>query len=90
MRLKAGFVGAVCLVMGAATGGLFLQRAVAQGQPARPRFEYFCQGGIGHAWKPDDLQKLNALGAQGWDLVQQLVGVQGANGDVYCFKRQLP
>ena len=41
-------------------------------------------------WKPADQQKFNALGAQGWELVQQLVGVNGTNGDVYFFKRQLP
>jgi hypothetical protein len=90
MRLKVGLVGALCFVAGVAASGLFVRRAVAQGQPARPRFEYFCQNGITRPWKSDDQQKLNALGAQGWDLVQQLVGQQGTNGDVYCFKRQLP
>lgn len=84
MRLKTWLVGALCLVIGAATSGVFLRRAGAQGQPARTRFEYLCQTGLAETWKAPAQQKLNALGAQGWELVQELPS--GA----FCFKRQLP
>jgi hypothetical protein len=73
----------VCFVIGAATSGLFLSRAIAQGKPTRPRFEYLCEP-INQPWKPDGQQKLNALGAQGWELVQELPSAS------FCFKRQLP
>ena len=83
MRLRAGFVGAICFVVGAATSGLFLSRAVAQGKPAHARFEYQCSI-IGRSWEQAAQSKFNALGAEGWELASS----QGDN--VFCFKRQLP
>lgn len=59
------------------------------GTPAQ-RWEYFCQNDIGRPWKPEDMAKLNSIGKEGWELVQQLVGTQGSQGDVYCFKRPTP
>jgi hypothetical protein len=78
-------------VLGCIAGPMLVGRAMAQVAHAnRPRFEYLCQPQIGRPWQPDDLQKLNQLGSQGWEMVQQLVGHQGMNGDVFCFKRQAP
>jgi hypothetical protein len=62
-------------VIGCLAGPALLSRAVAQGQPPHYRFEYLCQK-IGKPWQPDDLQRMNQLGAQGWDMIQQLVGQQ--------------
>lgn len=51
------------------------------------RWEYYCQNEIKRPWTQDDLAKLNELGRKGWELVNQLGGYQGANYDVFCFKR---
>lgn len=58
------------------------------GTPAQ-KWEYFCYNGIVRPWNPEDAAKLNLIGKDGWEMVQQLVGVNGANYDVYCFKRPL-
>jgi hypothetical protein len=89
MKMKAAGLLLVAFIGGSLMTGLFVGRAAAQVTMQRPKFEYMCQSGITKPWK-DDIQKLNGLGAQGWELVQQLVGLQGTNGDVYCFKRQIP
>ena len=54
--------------------------------PPLPRFEYLCQPKMGRPWEQVDLEKMNELGARGWELVQQLAV---PNNDVFCFKRQL-
>lgn len=47
------------------------------------RFEYVCQPAIDKPWKPEGAMKLNTMGAQGWEFIQQLP----SNPDVFCFKR---
>lgn len=53
------------------------------------RWEYNCKNEITRPWNRDDMAKLDFMGRQGWELVQQLVGVNGTNYDVFCFKRPL-
>jgi len=53
------------------------------------RWEYNCKNEITRPWNRDDMAKLDSMGRQGWELVQQLVGVNGTNYDVFCFKRPL-
>ncbi len=78
-------------------GALFVGRATAQpyGQPggyAPPppqqppggHFQYLCQREFPKVWEQNGMNQLNALGQQGWELVQQLP----ANPDVFCFKRR--
>jgi hypothetical protein len=77
-----GFAG---LATGLLLGGLFVGRATAQGGPAFRRFEYTCQPAIEKPWKPEGAMKLNTMGAQGWELIQQMT----SNPDVFCFKRGL-
>lgn len=72
----------VGMVLGSLLGGG--RSASAQGGPRR--FEYSCVPTLEKPWKPEGANKLNALGAQGWEMVQQLP----SNPDVYCFKRVLP
>ena len=62
----------------------------AHAQAANPRWEYFCMNDVDRPWKAEYLAKLNYAGNAGWELVNQLHGRDGANGDVFCFKRRLP
>jgi len=71
-----------------------LSQAAGLVKPARAgtppqKWEYFCYNGIVRPWNPEDANKLNLIGKDGWEMVQQLVGVNGSNYDVYCFKRPL-
>jgi uncharacterized membrane protein len=75
-------IGCTSLALGLLLGGIFVGRATAQG-PGFRRYEYMCQPNIEKPWKPDGAMKLNTLGAQGWELIQQLP----SNTDVFCFKR---
>ena len=58
------------------------------------RWEYQCISEVEKPWKGEGATKLNAMGAQGWELVLQHHPVPGAVGigyyDVWCFKRALP
>ena len=78
-------VGLIGLAIGLLLGGLFVGRATAQGGPSFRRFEYTCQPAIERPWKPEGSLKLNTMGAQGWELIQQM----SSNPDVFCFKRAL-
>jgi hypothetical protein len=73
------------LLVGLLLGGGAARQATAQGGPPPRRFEYSCVPSIEKPWRPEGVMKLNTLGAQGWELVQQLPH----NPDVYCFKRAL-
>lgn len=77
LHIVIGFSG---LAVGLLFGGIFVGRAKAQGFR---RYEYTCQPGIEKPWKPEGAMKLNTMGAQGWELVQQLP----SNPDVFCFRR---
>lgn len=76
-------IGSAALAVGLLLGGIFTGRATAQGGPGFRRYEYVCQPAIDKPWKPDGAMKLNTMGAQGWELIQQLP----SNPDVFCFKR---
>lgn len=67
-----------------ATAILFLVGATAPSPPTR--FEYTCLPKISRPWEQADLEKMNELGAKGWELVQQLAV---PHDDVFCFKRPL-
>lgn len=85
------------LGVGLVGGAYCVGRATAQGYqpqpqyqqpapqiPAGARVQYLCQREFPKVWEQNGMNQLNALGAQGWELVQQLP----ANPDVFCFKRR--
>mgnify|MGYP001386344996 CR=1 FL=1 len=85
------------LAAGVIGGALFVGRATAQPYPQQggyappppqipqgARVQYLCQREFPRVWEQNGMNQLNALGAQGWELVQQLP----ANPDVFCFKRR--
>jgi hypothetical protein len=84
MNRRLVLVGLAGLVAGLLLSGISTPRATAQG-PSFRHYEYTCQPAIEKPWKPDGAMKLNTMGAQGWELIQQLP----SNPDVFCFKRPL-
>jgi hypothetical protein len=78
MRLQILVIFAFGCATGAATSTA-MKVALAQPAPAgAPRWEYSCIPGM--RWS-----NMNALGAQGWELVTNT----GGNGGDACFKRPL-
>ena len=85
MRMRGLWFTSSGLAVGLLLGGILIGRATAQG--GYRRWEYNCVAGIDKPWRGEDLEKLNGLGARGWDLVLQM---NQGNRDVYCFKRLMP
>jgi hypothetical protein len=86
--MKPGYVaaGVGTLLVGMVLWSLVNPGRSASAQGGPRRFEYSCVPTLEKPWKPEGAIKLNALGAQGWEMVQQLP----SNPDVFCFKRVLP
>jgi hypothetical protein len=91
--MKANVVVAtLALIAGALVGGLWAGRAHAQPYPppapvAMARWQYTCIAQMSpRVWTPEVLNKLNEMGAQGWQLMTPRNVM--ANPDVYCFERR--
>jgi hypothetical protein len=90
-RVKTLMVASSAFVLGCGVAAVVpLMVPPARAGAPGPRWEYYCQSDMRRPWEEEDLAKLNKIGSEGWEMVQQLVGIQGTNGDVFCFKRQLP
>jgi hypothetical protein len=92
MRAKI-VVATLALLVGALVGGLRVGRAQAQPYPPPPppqpmvRWQYTCIAQMSYrVWTPEVLNKLNEMGAQGWQLMTPRNAM--ANPDVYCFERR--
>jgi hypothetical protein len=87
MKMRGVTLALAGVVVGALAGGVFVGRATAQ-QPYAPvagaRWQYMCQREFPKVWEQSGTNMLNGLGAQGWELAQQLP----SNPDVFCFKRR--